>query len=98
MWARLASPSWTRGLTASHGRYIRRPAFNGMVAGKWRSRMGRIIDRRVCAGMDGGFVVFLIGMRGNKAREGWERVPVATAHPRELVQVGKQPGLGLLHA
>ena len=28
--------------------------------------MARIVEKRVCSEMDGGFVVFLIGMRVNK--------------------------------
>jgi hypothetical protein len=60
--------------------------------------MARIIDRRVCAQMDGEFVVFLIGMRINKPWKFWQWWPVATAMPRMLIELAKQPELGLLHA
>ena len=60
--------------------------------------MAKIIDKRVCAEMDGGFVVFLIGMRVNKPWKFWKWLPVATAMPRMLAELFKQPDLGLLHA
>ena len=60
--------------------------------------MSRIVGRRVCAEMDGGFVVFLIGMRVNKPWKFWKWLPVATAMPRMLIELAKQPELGLLHA
>jgi hypothetical protein len=60
--------------------------------------MARTINRRVCAEMDGGFVVFLIGMRLNKPWKVWKWLPVATAMPRMLIELAKQPHLGLLHA
>lgn len=57
-----------------------------------------IIDRRVCAEMDGEFVVFLIGMRINKLWKVWTWLPVAFAMPRMLIELAKRPDLGLLHA
>ena len=46
--------------------------------------------------MDGGFVVFLIGMRVNRPWKIWKWLPVATAMTRMLIELGKQPQLGLL--
>ena len=60
--------------------------------------MGRIIDRRVCAQREGGFVIFLIGMRVNKPWKFWKWLPVATAMPKMLIELAKRPELGLLHA
>ena len=60
--------------------------------------MGKLIERRVCAEVDGGFVLFLIGMRVNKPWKIWSWLPVATAMPRMLAELAAQPGLGLLHA
>ena len=51
---------------------------------------------RLFAQLDGGFVVFLIGMRINtlwKAHEWW---PVARAMPRMLKELQQQPELGML--
>ena len=58
--------------------------------------MSGIVARRVCAEMDGGFVVFLIGMRVNRPWKIWKWLPVATAMTRMLIELGKQPQLGLL--
>jgi len=60
--------------------------------------MAAIIDRRVCAAIKGDFVVFLIGMRINKPWKFWTWGPVAAAMPRMLIELAKQPELGLLHA
>ena len=60
--------------------------------------MGKLIERRVCAEVDGGFVLFLIGMRVNKPWKIWSWLPVATAMPRMLAELAAQPRLGLLHA
>jgi len=60
--------------------------------------MARTIDKRVCAEIDGGFVVFLIGARINKPWKIWKWWPVATAMPRMLIELQKRPELGLLHA
>ena len=60
--------------------------------------MAKIIDRRVCAEIEGEFVLFLIGMRVNRPWKPWRWLPVATAMPRMLIELAKQPELGLLHA
>ena len=60
--------------------------------------MEAIIDKRVTAEIDGDFVVFLIGMRINKLWKVWQWAPVAQAMPRMLIELTKQPELGLLHA
>lgn len=60
--------------------------------------MSALINRRVCAGIEGEFVVFLLGMRVNrpwKVRSWW---PVFTAMPRMLAELERRPELGLLHA
>ena len=57
-----------------------------------------IIDRRVCAEIDGLFVLFLIGIRINRLWKPWAWGPVFAAMPRMLIELGKQPELGLLHA
>ena len=60
--------------------------------------MTDIIAKRMCAEVEGDFVVFLIGMRVNKPWKFWKWLPVATAMPRMLIELAKQPELGLLHA
>lgn len=53
---------------------------------------------RMAATLDGEFVVFMIGMRVNQrlaVRRWW---PVARAMPRMLVELKRQPQLGLLNA
>ena len=60
--------------------------------------MADIIAKRMCAEVEGDFVVFLIGMRVNKPWKVWSWWPVAQAMPRMLVELAKQPKLGLLHA
>jgi len=60
--------------------------------------MTEIIAKRMCAEIDGDFVVFLIGMRINKPWKIWSWGPVAAAMPRMLTELARQPELGLLHA
>ncbi len=60
--------------------------------------MAKIIAKRVCAEIDEGFVLFLIGMRINKPLKFWTWAPVASAMPRMLIELAQQPQLGLLHA
>ena len=60
--------------------------------------MAETIDRRVAAEVDGEFVVFLIGMRLNRPWKFWKWLPVAQAMPKMLIELAKQPELGLLHA
>jgi len=59
---------------------------------------GAIIPRRVCAELDGEFVVFLIGMRINQPLKFWRWLPVIAAMPKMLIELGRHPELGLLHA
>jgi hypothetical protein len=60
--------------------------------------MATIHAERLCAEVDGEFVVFLIGMRVNRWWKPWAWFPVAAAMPRMLIELAKQPELGLLHA
>ncbi len=60
--------------------------------------MAGIIDRRVCAELEGDFVVFMIGMRVNKPWKFWQWAPVASAMPKMLIELAQKPELGLLHA
>jgi hypothetical protein len=60
--------------------------------------MGQVIDKRMCAEIEGEFVVFVIGARINKPWKVWKWWPVATAMPRMLTELAKRPELGLLHA
>ena len=60
--------------------------------------MADIIAKRMCAEIEGDFVVFLIGMRVNTWWKVWQWAPVARAMPRMLTELAKQPDLGLLHA
>jgi len=57
-----------------------------------------IIDKRVCAEIEGDFVLFLIGMRVNRPLKFWKWAPVARAMPRMIIELSKRPELGLLHA
>lgn len=57
-----------------------------------------VIDRRVCAEIDGPFVLFLIGLRLNRLHRPWEWLPVFQAMPKMLIELGRNPDLGLLHA
>jgi hypothetical protein len=61
-------------------------------------RVSHITERRVCAEVEGGFVLFLIGMRINKPWKFWKWGPIAAAMPRMLIELARQPELGLLHA
>ena len=60
--------------------------------------MAGIIAERMCAEVEGDFVVFLIGMRINKPWKIWRWWPVAAAMPRMLIELARQPELGLMHA
>jgi hypothetical protein len=60
--------------------------------------MVEIVDRRVGAEIEGEFVVFLIGMRINKPWKLGSWLPVARAMPKMLMELARQPELGLLHA
>ncbi|WP_084420175.1 DUF4188 domain-containing protein [Henriciella litoralis] len=60
--------------------------------------MAKRIDKRMTVEIEGDFVVFLIGMRVNRAWKVWKWWPVMMAMPRMLIELAKQPELGLLHA
>ena len=53
---------------------------------------------RLTATLEGGFVVFLIGLRINKPLLVHKWWPVASAMPRMLKELYRQPDLGFLHA
>ena len=55
-----------------------------------------IIKRRVCAEIEGDFVVFLIGMRFNKLWKVRSWLPVVTAMPRMIKELEARPELGFL--
>ena len=57
-----------------------------------------INKKRVTARFDGDFVVFLIGMRINEPLKVHKWLPVATAMPRMVKELYRQPELGFLHA
>lgn len=59
--------------------------------------MTNIDTRRMTAEIDGDFVVFLIGFRINKWWKIWKWLPVFIAMPKMLIELGKNPDLGLLH-
>lgn len=56
------------------------------------------IQGRMTAAIEGDFVVFLIGMRVHKLWKVWKWFPAFSAMPRMLIELGKDPELGLLHA
>ena len=60
--------------------------------------MAKVYKEMMTAEIDGDFVVFLIGMRINKLWKVWKWWPVLSAMPRMLIELGKNPELGLLHA
>lgn len=60
--------------------------------------MSGIIEKRVCAEIDGPFVLFLIGIRINRWWKPWAWMPVFSAMPKMLIELAKNPELGLLHA
>ena len=60
--------------------------------------MAQIIKQRMAAEADGSFVLFLIGMRVNRWWKIWKWWPVATAMPRMIIELYKNPELGMLHA
>ena len=57
-----------------------------------------INKERITASLDGDFVVFLIGMRINSPLKIHKWLPVATAMPRMVRELTRQPELGFLHA
>jgi len=56
-----------------------------------------IIQKRVCAEIDGPFVVFMIGARLNKPWKLSAVIPFLATMPRMLRELGANPALGLLH-
>ncbi len=58
--------------------------------------MAKTIDSRMCAQIDGDFVVFLIGMRINKPWKVHKWFPVFRAMPRMLKELANRPESGLL--
>jgi hypothetical protein len=58
--------------------------------------MARVIPERMCAQIDGDFVVFLIGMRINKIWKVHKWLPVFLAMPRMLKELARKPEAGLL--
>ena len=54
--------------------------------------------KRLTAGLEGDFVVFLIGMRINKPWNVHKWWPVAAAMPRMIKELYLQPELGFIHA
>ena len=54
--------------------------------------MAAIIDRRVCAEIEGPFVVFLIGIRINRWWKPWAWVPVFRARAKGRPQAGAASG------
>lgn len=59
---------------------------------------GSIRYERLAARIEGGFVVFLIGMRINKPLQVQRWWPVAMAMPRMIRELYAHPELGFLHA
>lgn len=59
--------------------------------------MTAIRAERLCAELEGEFVVFLIGMRVNKWWKIGSWLPVAIAMPKMLIELSMKPELGLLH-
>ncbi len=57
-----------------------------------------IHTQRLAAGLDGEFVVFLIGMRINQPWKFHKWWPVAAAMPRMVKELYAKPELGFLHA
>ncbi len=60
--------------------------------------MAEIIAERMCAEVEGDFVVFLIGMRVNRPWKFWRWLPVSAAMPKMLIELARRPELGLMHA
>jgi hypothetical protein len=60
--------------------------------------MAGVLPERMCAQIDGDFVVFLIGMRVNKPWKLHKWLPVARAMPRMIEELMQQPDSGFLGA
>lgn len=59
--------------------------------------MADIIQKRVCAEIEGPFVVFMIGARINRPWKLNVVIPFLASTPRMLKELGAKPELGLLH-
>jgi hypothetical protein len=59
--------------------------------------MSAIIDRRVCAEIEGPFVLFMIGARINRPWKLHVVAPFLATMPRMLKELAGEPALGLLH-
>jgi hypothetical protein len=59
--------------------------------------MPGIIDRRVCAEIEGPFVLFMIGARINRPWKLNVVLPFLATMPRMLKELAAEPALGLLH-
>ena len=60
--------------------------------------MPKPVQGRMTADIEGEFVLFLIGMRIHKLWKVWKWFPVFAAMPRMLLELGKNPELGLLES
>ncbi|HKE88306.1 MAG TPA: DUF4188 domain-containing protein [Vicinamibacterales bacterium] len=60
--------------------------------------MARVIAERMCAQIEGDFVVFIIGLRINKLWKVHKWLPVFLAMPRMLKELERQPESGFLGA
>ena len=58
--------------------------------------MARVLAERMCAQIDGDFVVFIIGMRINKFWKVHKWLPVVLAMPRMLKELKERPESGFL--
>ena len=58
--------------------------------------MAKVIAERMCAQIEGDFVVFLIGMRINKLWKVHKWLPVFLAMPRMLQELARKPESGFL--
>jgi hypothetical protein len=60
--------------------------------------MVELVNERVCAEVEDGIVVFLIGMRINRVWKIWKWLPILLAMPRMIRELTARPELGLLSA
>jgi hypothetical protein len=60
--------------------------------------MGEIIKKRMCAELEGEFVVFLIGARMLRPWKVWKWWPVVRAMTAMRKELAEHPEMGLLHA
>ena len=74
-----------------------RSAF-GSEASEQTVQTSGVIAERVCAEVEGGVVVFLIGMRINKLWKVWKWLPVLRAMPKMLAELAAHPEFGMLSA